>query len=91
MFSSFIVSFHSSGVGNCLVQASLATGCTSYGFENMESYSDIAEELISECKARWKLWGLNGGKVEAIRCDFTKGSRVSEILRNADVVVSSNL
>ena len=79
-----------SGVGNCCVQASLASGCDSIGFEIMDAASELADAQRAEFEARCALWGLNSGKVETIRADFCKDERVGQAMARADVVICNN-
>jgi [histone H3]-lysine79 N-trimethyltransferase len=76
-----------SGVGNVLVQLALQTGCSAYGCEMMETPASLADAQIEEAKARWAMWGLDGGRAEAWKGDFCASERVGEVLRKADVVL----
>ncbi|KAK0563817.1 Nucleosomal histone H3-Lys79 methylase [Tilletia horrida] len=79
-----------SGVGNVLVQLALQTGCSAYGCEMMETPARLADAQIDEAKARWAMWGLEGGHAEAWKADFCASERVGEVLRKADVVLVNN-
>ncbi|WFD25641.1 [histone H3]-lysine(4) N-trimethyltransferase [Malassezia nana] len=77
-----------SGIGNCLLQASLQTGCEAYGCEYMPAPSRIASQQLVEAAHRWRMWHLRAGpRVEAWADDFTESSRVREVLRRADAVL----
>ena len=80
-----------SGVGNCCVQASLATGCISYGFENQRAAASIANLQVKEAAARARLWGISCGTCQCHEADFlASSSLVSAALREADVVLINN-
>ncbi|GAA5921914.1 hypothetical protein JCM3775_003412 [Rhodotorula graminis] len=79
-----------SGVGNCVVQAALATGATSYGFENMAHASQLARLQVDEAERRFRMWGLEGGAMRVVEADFTACAEVGEVMRKADVVLVNN-
>ncbi|GAA5960357.1 hypothetical protein JCM8115_001153 [Rhodotorula mucilaginosa] len=79
-----------SGVGNCVVQAALATGAESWGFENMPHASQLARAQVVEAEARFELWGLAGGKMHVREANFCESPEVGEVLRRADVVLVNN-
>ncbi|GAA5941587.1 histone methyltransferase DOT1 [Sporobolomyces koalae] len=80
-----------SGVGNCVVQAALATGADSYGFENMPHASHLARLQLNEARTRFtNLWGLSSGKMECHEADFCEHPLVPQILKKADVVLVNN-
>ncbi|KOS14139.1 histone-lysine n- h3 lysine-79 specific [Malassezia pachydermatis] len=80
-----------SGIGNILLQASLQTGCASYGCEVMETPSALATKQIIEATHRWRMWNVCGGPAMEAWCeDFTESDRVREVLRRADVVLVNN-
>ncbi|GAA5965636.1 hypothetical protein JCM3765_000909 [Sporobolomyces pararoseus] len=79
-----------SGVGNCVVQAALATGADSYGFENMQHASHLARLQLREAKERFKMWGLNSGEMECVEADFCENSLVPKVLKKADLVLVNN-
>lgn len=77
-----------SGIGNCLLQASLQTGCEAYGCEYMPAPSKIASRQLMEASHRWRMWHLRAGpRVEAWGEDFTESTRVREVLRRADAIL----
>ena len=80
-----------SGVANCLVQASLASGCRSYGMEIQTAAADLGARQAAEAQKRWLLYGLHGGDVITMKADFIKDPEVAKILQTADVVVSTLL
>ncbi|GAA5882312.1 hypothetical protein JCM3774_005505 [Rhodotorula dairenensis] len=79
-----------SGVGNCVVQAALATGAESWGFENMPHASQLARAQVAEAENRFALWGLSGGTMHVREADFCESPEVGAVLRRADVVLVNN-
>ncbi|KAE8220463.1 hypothetical protein CF319_g6015 [Tilletia indica] len=79
-----------SGVGNVIVQLALQTGCSAYGCEMMETPATLAAAQLDEARARWAMWGLKGGEVEAWKDNFCTNDRVREVLLKADVVLVNN-
>jgi H3 lysine-79-specific histone-lysine N-methyltransferase len=79
-----------SGVGNVVLQAALEIGAESWGIEMMPNPCDLADLQAKEFPARAKLWGLNVGKVQLLRGDFTRNTRMGEVLKKADVVLVNN-
>ncbi|TDZ39311.1 Histone-lysine N-methyltransferase, H3 lysine-79 specific [Colletotrichum trifolii] len=79
-----------SGVGNVVFQAALEIGCESWGCEMMDNPCDFAEAQEKEFGARCKMWGLLPGRVNLERGDFTKSTRIHEVLKRADVVLVNN-
>ena len=79
-----------SGVGNVVLQAALEVGAESWGIEMMPNPCDLADLQAKEFPARAKLWGLNVGKVHLLRGDFTRNTRIGEVLKRADVVLVNN-
>ncbi|GAA5865247.1 hypothetical protein JCM8547_008329 [Rhodosporidiobolus lusitaniae] len=79
-----------SGVGNCVVQAALATGASSYGFENMAHASHLARLQIIEAEKRFRMWGLQGGAMKAVEDDFCDSKEIGAVMRRADVVLVNN-
>ncbi|GAA6043304.1 hypothetical protein JCM8097_001174 [Rhodosporidiobolus ruineniae] len=79
-----------SGVGNCVLQAALATGATSYGFENMAHASRLARLQVVEAQKRFRMWGLGGGEMQVVEADFCEHPMVGEVMRRADVVLVNN-
>jgi H3 lysine-79-specific histone-lysine N-methyltransferase len=79
-----------SGVGNVVLQASLETGCTSYGIEVMPAPAEIARSQLEQLKIRCKMWGVSMGEVELEEGDMLKSNRVHELMCKADVVLINN-
>ena len=79
-----------SGVGNVLLQASLQTGCRSYGIELMEGPADVAKQQWKQFQKRCRMWGVRTGEVELEKGDMLQSKRVSELLSEADVVLVNN-
>ena len=79
-----------SGVGNVLLQASLQTGCRSYGIELLEGPANVARQQWKQFQNRCRMWGVRTGDVELEEGDMLKSKRVSELMREADVVLVNN-
>ncbi|GAA5936099.1 hypothetical protein JCM1841_007053 [Sporobolomyces salmonicolor] len=79
-----------SGVGNCVVQAALATGAASYGFENMPHASLLARRQVAEAEKRFRMWGLAGGAMRVVEADFCAHPEVAQVMKRADVVLVNN-
>ncbi|KAJ7133905.1 histone methylation protein DOT1-domain-containing protein [Mycena crocata] len=79
-----------SGVGNVVAQASLQTGCHSYGIEIREELSSVADKLLTVLATRCKKWGTRPGRMETECGDVTKSARVKELLPLADAVLINN-
>ncbi|KAG6816266.1 hypothetical protein H0H87_007347 [Tephrocybe sp. NHM501043] len=79
-----------SGVGNVCVQASLQTGCKSYGIELLPGPAKIAREMKEHLEVRCKMWGVRIGEIELEQGDMLKSSRVDELIPQADVVLVDN-
>ncbi|KAI1344131.1 histone methylation protein DOT1-domain-containing protein [Xylariaceae sp. FL0016] len=79
-----------SGVGNVVLQAALEIGCRSYGCEMMDNACNLAEAQEKEFKARCLLWGVAPGRVHLERGDFRTNAKISEKLKEADVVLVNN-
>ena len=52
-----------SGVGNVVMQASLETGCRSYGIEIMPGPAGIARSQLAQFRTRCRMWGVRMGEV----------------------------
>jgi len=79
-----------SGVGNVLIQASLQTGCRSYGIELLDGPADVARQQWKQFQKRCRMWGLRTGQVELEEGDMLQSKRVTELLTEADVVLVNN-
>lgn len=79
-----------SGVGNVVLQASLQTGCTSYGIELMEQPAKLARSQLEQFRVRCRMWGFRMGEVELEEGDMLKSRRVDELIPKADVVLVNN-
>ncbi|WVQ76370.1 hypothetical protein IAR50_006035 [Cryptococcus sp. DSM 104548] len=80
-----------SGVGNCVLQASLQAGCRSHGFELLPTPAHCARLQLKEVQRRWAMWALEGNlEVQVGEGDFTDMSDVGKCLREADVVLVNN-
>ncbi|OXG13478.1 histone-lysine N-methyltransferase, H3 lysine-79 specific [Cryptococcus neoformans Ze90-1] len=80
-----------SGVGNCVLQASLQAGSRSYGFELLPVPAHCARLQVREVQRRWAMWALQGNlDVEVHEGDFRVHKEVGRRLREADVVLVNN-
>ena len=79
-----------SGVGNVLVQASLATGCSAFGVEIMAGPAALARSQLQQMRTRCRMWGLRLGDIELVEADMLSNNRVDELLSKADVVLVNN-
>lgn len=79
-----------SGVGNVVVQASLQTGCRSYGIELMPHPARVATDMAEQMKIRCRMWGVVVGDMELEQGDMLKSRRVDELISQADVVLVDN-
>lgn len=78
------------GVGNVVLQASLQTGCRSFGIEIMPAPAGMAKEQLEQLKIRTRMWGVNMGEVELEEGDMLKSERVAKLMSEADVVLINN-
>ena len=79
-----------SGVGNVVLQASLATGCRSYGIELMPGPAKLARKQLEQFQIRCKMWGVSMGGVELEEGDMLTSPRTDELIRKADVILVNN-
>ena len=79
-----------SGVANVVVQASLQTGCRSYGIELMAAPAKVAEEMVEQFQLRCRMWGVRCGDMEVEKGSMLKSDRVDELIKKADVVLVDN-
>lgn len=79
-----------SGVGNVVLQASLQTGCTSYGVELMAPPAKLARSQLEQFRMRCRMWGFKMGEVELEEGDMLTSQRVDELIPKADVVLVNN-
>lgn len=78
------------GVGNLVFQMSLATGCKSFGVEQMNAPADLAFAQLSEGRARSFMYGLSSGEMEFEKGDFCNSEKLSGKLPDTDVVLINN-
>lgn len=78
------------GVGNVVLQASLQTGCRSFGIEIMPAPAGMARDQLDQLKIRARMWGVNVGEVELEEGDMLKSERVAKLMSEADVVLINN-
>ncbi|PFH50712.1 hypothetical protein AMATHDRAFT_144415 [Amanita thiersii Skay4041] len=79
-----------SGVGNVVVQASLQTGCRSFGIELMPAPARIAREMVKQMRIRCRMWGVRMGEVELEEGNMLSSKRMDELIPQADVVLVDN-
>jgi H3 lysine-79-specific histone-lysine N-methyltransferase len=79
-----------SGVGNVVVQASLQSGCTSYGIELMPAPAKVAREQLEQIKIRCRMWGIAFGNVELEEGDMLQSQRLTQLIPKADVILVNN-
>jgi [histone H3]-lysine79 N-trimethyltransferase len=79
-----------SGVGNVLAQASLQTGCRSFGIELMAEPARVARDVVQQMKTRATMWGVRMGEIELEEGDMLQSRRVDELMPQADVVLVDN-
>ena len=79
-----------SGVGNCVLQAALETGCESWGCEMMDNPNTLAQLQAEEFPPRCRLWGIKPGKIHLIHDSFLENKQIREVLKRADVVLINN-
>lgn len=79
-----------SGVGNAVLQASMLTGCTSYGIEIGNLPAELARAQLDQMKKRCRMWGFSMGDVELEEGDMLKSGRMAELMKKADVVLINN-
>ncbi|KDQ19819.1 hypothetical protein BOTBODRAFT_378872 [Botryobasidium botryosum FD-172 SS1] len=78
------------GVGNCLVQASLQSGCNSKGIELQPIPSALGAVQLEQYHHRLRMWGLSSGPIELVPGDFCEHESVREWMKTADVVLVNN-
>jgi len=79
-----------SGVANVVVQASLQSGCKSYGIELMPHPARLGRDVVEQIKIRCRMWGVRIGEIELEEGDMLKSRRVDELISKADVVLVDN-
>ncbi|KAF8198985.1 histone-lysine N-methyltransferase [Pholiota molesta] len=79
-----------SGVGNIVTQASLQTGCKSYGIELMPHPARVARDMVAQMKIRCRMWGVRIGEMELEEGNMLESRRVDELIARADVVLVDN-
>lgn len=56
----------------------------------MAHASLLARTQVKEAESRFRMWGLNSGKMHVVEADFCDNEDVNEVLRRADVVLVNN-
>ncbi|CAE6429599.1 unnamed protein product [Rhizoctonia solani] len=79
-----------SGVAHTLMQASLQSGCTSYGVELSPPAASIAKDHEREFNHRLEMWGLCCSEYKHIEGDMLESKEVVEWIRKADVILVNN-
>lgn len=79
-----------SGVGNVVVQASLQTGCRSFGIELMHAPAKVARAMVKQFQIRCRMWGVAVGDMELEEGNMLQSSRVNELIPQADVMLVDN-
>jgi [histone H3]-lysine79 N-trimethyltransferase len=79
-----------SGVANVVIQASLQTGCKSYGIELMPHPARVARDMSEQIQIRCRMWGVRMGKVELEEGNMLASRRMDELISKADVVLVDN-
>ncbi|ODQ64612.1 DOT1-domain-containing protein [Nadsonia fulvescens var. elongata DSM 6958] len=79
-----------SGVGNCVLQAALETGCESWGCEMMPHASKLAAKQKAELRQRLKLYGINHGKISLNNQSFVHNDEIQKVLQRVDVLLVNN-
>ena len=79
-----------SGVGNCVLQAALETGCEAWGCEMMDNCAKLADLQAQEFPPRCQLWGVKPGPVHLVHDDFLQNPKIDEVLKRADVILINN-
>ncbi|CUA77465.1 histone-lysine N-methyltransferase, H3 lysine-79 specific [Rhizoctonia solani] len=79
-----------SGVAHTLMQASLQSGCTSYGVELSPPAASIAKDHEHEFNNRLEMWDLCCSEYKHIEGDMLESKEVVEWIRKADVILVNN-
>lgn len=79
-----------SGVGNVVLQASLATGCRSYGIELMAGPAKLAQIQLEQFRIRCNMWGVSMGAVELEEGNMLVSQRTIDLIKEADVILVNN-
>ncbi|KAG9128237.1 Nucleosomal histone H3-Lys79 methylase [Ceratobasidium sp. 392] len=79
-----------SGVAHTLMQASLQSGCTSYGIELSPPAASIAKDHEREFNLRLEMWDLCCSDFKYIEGDMLDSKEVIEWISKADVILVNN-
>ncbi|CAE6368629.1 unnamed protein product [Rhizoctonia solani] len=79
-----------SGVAHTLMQASLQSGCTSYGIELSPPAASIAKDHDREFNYRLEMWDVVCSEYNHIEGDMLESKEVVEWIRKADVILVNN-
>ncbi|KAJ7138776.1 histone methylation DOT1, partial [Mycena crocata] len=78
------------GIGNTVIQASLQTGCQTYGIEIGDEPSRIGRILKAQFQTRCRMWGVQTREIELEQGDMLLSDRVAALIPQADVVLINN-
>ncbi|KAG8729568.1 Nucleosomal histone H3-Lys79 methylase [Ceratobasidium sp. 428] len=79
-----------SGVAHTLMQASLQSGCTSYGIELSPPAASIAKDHEKEFNLRLEMWDLCCSDFKYTEGDMLDSKEVIEWISKADVILVNN-
>lgn len=80
-----------SGVGNCVIQASLEFKCDSYGIEIMKGPLELCETQFEEFKNRANYYGLKYGPIQFyLQESFLDNKKVYDLIPNVDIILVNN-
>ncbi|KAG8700209.1 Nucleosomal histone H3-Lys79 methylase [Ceratobasidium sp. 394] len=79
-----------SGVAHTLMQASLQSGCTSYGIELSPAAASVAKDHEREFNLRLEMWDLCCSDFKFIEGDMLDSKEVIEWISKADVILVNN-
>ena len=79
------------GAGSVVVQASLETGCTSFGVELLPCRAKIAKVVVEEFKSACQLWALQAGEITILEGDLLAEGFWLGLINMADAILINNL
>ena len=78
------------GVGNLVLQMSLATGCKSFGVEQMNTPADLGFIQLEEGNKRSAMYGLSVGDMDFEKGDMCNSQKLNALLPKADFILVNN-
>ncbi|TIB71492.1 DOT1-domain-containing protein [Wallemia mellicola] len=78
------------GVGNLVLQMSLATGCKSFGVEQMNTPADLGFIQLEEGTKRSAMYGLLVGDMDFEKGDMCNSQKLNGLLPKADYILVNN-